>query len=131
MGLRALSREECLNLLCEVPVGRVGVQLGALPAIFPVTFQVWGDDLVLFNAIGGSPLALSADDAVIAFEADSYDQATRTGWTVMGVGRSTCLQGLDDLAGMRGTAPELWITGDEPEVLIQLRLDDLSGHLLD
>lgn len=128
VGLHTLSREECIKLLSEVPIGRVGVAIAALPAIFPVNYQVWGDDLILFGATKGSGLARSTDNAVIAFQADSYDDERRTGWTVMGVGRSTCVPGLDDIAGLRSAAPDPWVTGHDPDLLVKLRLSEVTGH---
>jgi hypothetical protein len=106
----------------------VGVAVGALPAIFPVNFEVWGEDLIIFGAMKDSRLARSTDNAVIAFQADSYDQLRRSGWTVSGVGRSTCIPNLDDLTGPQGAAPDPWMSGHDPELLVQLRLSELSGH---
>jgi uncharacterized protein len=128
VGLRTLSRTECMNLLTEAQVGRVGVVIGALPAIFPVNYQVRGEDLVLFGAARGSSLARSTDEAVIAFQADVYDHDRRTGWTVMGVGRSTWVPRPESPTGPVDTAPDPWVTGQEPDILVQLRLADVSGH---
>jgi uncharacterized protein len=128
VGLHALSRAECLHLLSEVEIGRVGVAIGALPAIFPVNFRVWEDDLILFGADRDSRLARSTDRAVIAFQADSYDHDRRTGWTVMGIGRSTCTPRPDERSGLRGAAPDPWVNGHEPELLVQLRLSEVTGH---
>jgi hypothetical protein len=127
IGVQILSRKECIDLLGEVPVGRVAVAIGALPAIFPVNFQVWGEDLILFCAMKGSRLARSTDNAVIAFQADSYDHEQHTGWTVSSVGLSTCVPSRDD-SGLRGVAPDPWVTGHDPELLIQLRLGEITGH---
>ena len=63
MGFRDLSRDECLGYLARVPVARVGVTIGALPAIFPVNFRMRGEDLVLFGAMANSRLALSNQDS--------------------------------------------------------------------
>jgi uncharacterized protein len=46
------------------------------------------DGAVVIPTRAGSALAQAARGAVLAFEADSYDQAARTGWCVTVVGPS-------------------------------------------
>jgi hypothetical protein len=45
-GLEILSEEECRNLVGMARVGRVGVTIGAVAAIFPVNFAVLDGDIV-------------------------------------------------------------------------------------
>jgi hypothetical protein len=77
-----LGRDECLSLLPHVGVGRVGVSIGALPAIVPVNFaQV--DDRVLFPVSDRDGLGVGTFGAVVAFEIDGFDDEESLLWTVM------------------------------------------------
>jgi nitroimidazol reductase NimA-like FMN-containing flavoprotein (pyridoxamine 5'-phosphate oxidase superfamily) len=81
-----LQPDECRALLRAGGIGRVGVSVGALPAIFPVRFRLVDDDIVFTepaDATTGAPLA----GTVIAFEADAFDPDHVAGWSVLVVGR--------------------------------------------
>ncbi|MBB5967706.1 pyridoxamine 5'-phosphate oxidase family protein [Planomonospora venezuelensis] len=86
-GLRVLSRAECLELLASAPIGRIVFTDRALPAVQPVNYMLDGERLVV-RARAGSKLALAVRDAVVALEADAFDPAGRTGWSVTVVGHA-------------------------------------------
>jgi hypothetical protein len=77
-----LSRGECLSLLPQVRVGRVGLSIGALPAIVPVNF-VLVDEWVLFPVSDRDGLGMGTFGAVVAFEIDRFDHRQSLLWTVM------------------------------------------------
>ena len=85
-----LGRAEALRLLGTVGIGRLAYTQAALPAIRPVSFSLHGDD-VLIPIRRDSPLIDALRGSVVAFEADAYDAALRTGWTVAVVGASRIL----------------------------------------
>lgn len=93
-GLELLTDEEALELLAGAEVGRVGVTMGALPAIFPVNYRVI-DGAVVFRTGPGSKLRAATNGAVVAFEVDDHDRAERTGWSVLVVGRAEVVHDLD------------------------------------
>jgi nitroimidazol reductase NimA-like FMN-containing flavoprotein (pyridoxamine 5'-phosphate oxidase superfamily) len=80
-----LSPDECRDLLRAGGIGRVGVSVGALPAIFPVRYHLVDDDIVF--AAARDPFKASLAGTVIAFEADAFDPDHTTGWSVLVVGR--------------------------------------------
>jgi nitroimidazol reductase NimA-like FMN-containing flavoprotein (pyridoxamine 5'-phosphate oxidase superfamily) len=80
--LEVLDRAECLRLLETVPVGRLAVTIGALPAILPVNFAIVGDRIVV-RTVPGTKLDAATMHAVVAFEADSYAPDGSSGWSVM------------------------------------------------
>lgn len=84
-GLQVLERDECLRLLSTVTIGRVAFTVDALPALQPVTFAL-DDGHVVIRSLHGSKLVAGIRDAIVAFEADDYDDATHTGWSVTVVG---------------------------------------------
>ena len=71
-GLDILDEDECLRLLATVPIGRVGICSGALPAILPVNFELYGRSIV-FRTGRGTKLDAAVRSAVVAFQADQYD----------------------------------------------------------
>jgi nitroimidazol reductase NimA-like FMN-containing flavoprotein (pyridoxamine 5'-phosphate oxidase superfamily) len=80
--LEALDRGECLQLIATVPVGRIGVTIGSLPAILPVNFAIVGLDIVV-RTVPGTKLDAATRRAVVAFEVDSYAQDGSSGWSVL------------------------------------------------
>lgn len=84
-GLEVLCRQECLRLLSTAPIGRIVFTDHALPAIQPVGFALHGGDVIIRTATGAK-LSAAVRKAIVAFEADEFDTATRTGWSVTVVG---------------------------------------------
>jgi uncharacterized protein len=93
-GLQQLDKTEALALLANSEVGRVGVTIGALPAIFPVNYRLI-DGCIIFRSAPGSKLSAAARGAVVAFEVDDYNVADRSGWSVLVVGASEIVHDLD------------------------------------
>jgi hypothetical protein len=84
-GMEVLGREECLELLRAVPIGRLAVTCGALPVVLPISFRLAGEQ-IFFQVVRGSSLDMATRDAVVAFEADDVDRTTLAGWSVLVVG---------------------------------------------
>lgn len=78
---KELSADECRRLLAEHRVGRLGIVVGGQPVIFPVNY-VFHDDRVVFRTDPGMKLR-HAPLRRVAFEIDGYNEATRTGWSVL------------------------------------------------
>jgi len=86
-GLELLSEADCRALLAGGEVGRIGITLGALPAIFPVNYRMI-DGAIVFRTAPGSKLSAAVAGAVVAFEVDDYEVADRSGWSVLAVGQA-------------------------------------------
>jgi nitroimidazol reductase NimA-like FMN-containing flavoprotein (pyridoxamine 5'-phosphate oxidase superfamily) len=84
-GLELLDRAECLRLLAQRNFGRVGLTLGALPTILPVTYRLI-EGRVVFRTGVGQKLAAATEHAVIAFEVDEMDALSHSGWSVVVTG---------------------------------------------
>ena len=82
-----LSRTECLSLLASVPIGRVVFTQRALPAILPMSFLLDCGHVVLRTG-EGTVLLAARTRSVMAFEADAYDAAGGSGWSVTVTGRA-------------------------------------------
>jgi uncharacterized protein len=84
-GLEILHLGDMFRLLATAAIGRVGFVADDEVAVLPVMFQVDGQDLV-FRTHAWSKLANMEVGRYVCFEVDSYDPATRTGWSVVARG---------------------------------------------
>ena len=94
--LEVLNRRQCLDLLQTVRVGRLVFTEDALPAVQPVNFRLWRDDVVI-RVAGGPKLAAATHNLVVAFQADELDPDLRTGWSVTVVGHAHRMTDVSEL----------------------------------
>jgi nitroimidazol reductase NimA-like FMN-containing flavoprotein (pyridoxamine 5'-phosphate oxidase superfamily) len=127
---KELSREECLGLLGEVPVGRVVFTHRALPAIRPVNHLVEADQIIIRTSLGA---AISSEPSleggtVVAYEADLIDAAERLGWSIVVVGRAGHVTDLAEVDRYRRALQPL--SSAEGEDIIAIRADMVTGFRL-
>lgn len=125
-GLEILSEQECLNLVTTSSVGRVGVTVGALPAIFPVNFALCGRE-VIFKTSRGTKLTAAARHAVVAFQCDWLDPQTRGGWSVMVVGRAVPVTDPDRIAELDRLQIDSWAGGNRSDY-VSITAEFVSGR---
>jgi uncharacterized protein len=123
--LRPLSRSECETLLASAPVGRLVFTEGALPAVRPVNFVLYRGDVIVRTSRDGAIARLNND--VVAFEVDDIDPATRTGWSVVVVGKSEPVTDIDDLVVLSDPVHRPWPSGDRGHFL-RVRAEIVSGR---
>jgi len=126
-GLEVLPSGTCLELLASVPVGRIGFFADGELMILPVNHLVDGQDVV-FRTAAGSKLSAVEDGGPVVFEADSYDDLDRSGWSVV-VNGSAEVIGDDaetDRLSSRGLHP--WSTAAEHPFWIRIRPVSVSGR---
>jgi nitroimidazol reductase NimA-like FMN-containing flavoprotein (pyridoxamine 5'-phosphate oxidase superfamily) len=124
-SLEALSHDECLELLGRAQVGRVVFTMGALPAVVPVTFAVQ-DTAILTRTAADTRLAKAAKGAVLAFQVDELDAASRSGWSVVVTGVAELVTDADERRRLDGLL-EPWAPG-ERDVFIRVPLTMVSGR---
>jgi nitroimidazol reductase NimA-like FMN-containing flavoprotein (pyridoxamine 5'-phosphate oxidase superfamily) len=125
-GFVELDRAECLRLLGTATVGRVIFTEAALPTAQPVSYLL-DDEEVVFRTAGGGKLAVATRHHVVAFEVDDLDTATRTGWSVVGVGEAYEVVDPRRLARLAGRLPAPWVPGRTTHV-ISIPLQRLTGR---
>ena len=123
-----LDRAGCLALLSSVGIGRVIYTDSALPAAQPVPFLL-DDEEVVFRASGGGKLVAATRNAVVGFQADELDMATRSGWTVFGVGEAYEVIEPRRLAALQMRLPAPWIPA-HPDHTIAIPPRRLTGRRL-
>ena len=127
-GLEVLSRAECLKLLAGARIGRVGLSVGALPAVLPVNFALVGDAIVLRTA-AGSKLDAALANAVVAFEADSIDPLYHTGWSVLVQGVASEVVDPAERERLRAEPLRPWADHDRDR-FVRIYIDIVSGRRL-
>lgn len=125
-GLAVLNRDECLRLLGQAVVGRIGLTVGALPTILPVNFALLGEDVVIRTG-WGAKLRAATDHQVVCFEVDGFDRPTHTGWSVLATGRAEVVEDPAQLARVRALALEPWAPAPRDHYVV-LRTELLSGR---
>lgn len=127
-GLEVLDHDECLRLLTEAHLGRIGVTSGALPLIFPVNYRLDGDD-VLFRTAVGTKLDIATRGTIVAFEVDDFDPLSHAGWSVVVTGRARTLP-TDEAEERLSRAPVArWAPGPDGNT-VAVSLDMVSGRRL-
>ena len=109
-GLEVLSQEECMRLLTQSHIGRVGVTMQALPAVLPVNFALLDGD-VLIRTGGGTKLDAALANTVVAFEVDGYDPIYHSGWSVMLTGVAKEVTDPDELERAQRVPLRPWAPG--------------------
>jgi uncharacterized protein len=127
-GLEILHLGDCFGLLGSVPVGRIGFMAGGEVVILPVNFLVDGQDVV-FATGAGSKLSCVEVGHFVGFEADSYDAATRTGWSVVINGFAEICDSDEEAERLAGLGMKPWGGAAVHErVWVRIRPTTVSGR---
>lgn len=89
-GLEVLTEEEARRLLASTSLGRLALNVGALPVVVPVAYQMSAAGIIL-RAGEGTTVEGATRGTVVGFEADDIDPRTGEGWTVTVTGVATHL----------------------------------------
>ena len=84
----SIDQEACLQLLSGATFGRVALNVGALPRIVPVRFNVHRGRIHASTQLAAE-LGDALDGSVVALQADGYDDRIQQVWNVHVVGRVT------------------------------------------
>jgi nitroimidazol reductase NimA-like FMN-containing flavoprotein (pyridoxamine 5'-phosphate oxidase superfamily) len=126
-GLEVLGREQCLQLLATVTVGRIGVTMSGLPVILPVTFALAPAGIVIRTGLG-TKLAAAARNAVVAFEVDVVDERTMSGWSVAVTGYAREVTNRAELAELDALPLTPWIGVDKASHYVVISTDLITGR---
>ena len=126
-GLEILPFEVCLRLLASVPVGRVGFFADGEVVVLPVNHVLDGQDPV-FRTARGSKLSAAEGQSLVSFEADEYDEQTRTGWSVLVTGRAEVVYDEAEVERLSQRGLHPWATAVERPFWIRIRATSVSGR---
>ena len=126
--LQTLTREECLELLEQVVVGRIGYVTDGIAIILPVNFTVRDGDIVFCTAKGSTLTWLSLRGH-LSFQADESRWADREGWSVLVHGVAREVTDPSELEILRRGAPSSWLRSPA-EHWVRIRIEAISGRAL-
>jgi nitroimidazol reductase NimA-like FMN-containing flavoprotein (pyridoxamine 5'-phosphate oxidase superfamily) len=98
----------------------------ALPAVQPVNYRMWRDDVVI-RVAGGGKLTAATDHQVVAFEADELDADLHTGWSVTVVGHAEPITDVDELVEVAGTFVQPWVEGKRDH-FVRITTEKVTGR---
>jgi nitroimidazol reductase NimA-like FMN-containing flavoprotein (pyridoxamine 5'-phosphate oxidase superfamily) len=127
-GLEVLTRDECLRLLGEKSVGRLGLTVGALPTVIPVNYRLIGDR-VYFRTSTSERIRAATNCAVVAFEVDAIDEERHDGWTVVVTGVTEPIEHRDNLERLEEIGVPQWTPADQPR-LVSISTEVMAGRRL-
>jgi uncharacterized protein len=125
-GLEVLGRDECVRLLHRATLGRIGLTVGALPAVLPVNFCLDGDRIVIRTA-AGTKLDAATRNAVVAFEVDDFDPMDHSGWSVAVTGVAREVTDDEELQQLRSAPVKRWAPDGE-ERFVSISTEVISGR---
>ncbi|MFC6707106.1 pyridoxamine 5'-phosphate oxidase family protein [Flexivirga alba] len=120
-----LTTEQCIALLQEAAVGRLGVIVAGRPEIYPVNHAVHEGD-ILFRSGSGTKLDAAVGEHV-AFEVDGYDAETKTAWSVLVTGLATEVARLHEVLDLLRLPVFPWEPGAKPH-LVRIHPETISGR---
>lgn len=126
--LRTLAREECLELLQQVVVGRIGYVTDGIAIILPVNFTVLDGDIVFCTAKGSTLRWLSLRGR-LSFQADASTWVDREGWSVLIHGVAREVTDPSELEMLRQGTLRSWLRSPA-EHWVRIRIETISGRAL-
>ena len=127
-GIEVIDSDECRRLLEEDEIGRVAVVIGTTPMILPVNYTLDGEDIVI-RTMPGSRLDIGQGHA--AFEVDSFDRETQSGWSVLVTGHleEVSWYNTKDMERVQTLPVRPWAKG-ERNLWLRLRPDFITGRVI-
>ncbi len=126
-GLEILPFDRCLELLAAVPVGRVSFLADGEIVVLPVNHVVDGQDPIFCTA-RGSKLSAAEGQNLVAFEADGYDERTKSGWSVLVNGRAQAVYEDAEIQRLSRLGLHPWATAAERPFWIRIRPTAINGR---
>jgi len=125
-GCLVLDREQCLAYLASGGLGRIAVNVGALPAILPIHFAL-NEEEIVFSIGAGTTLDRATRDAVVAFESDGHEAGTGGQWSVTVTGLARHVPDRPDGGQAFVTDLPVW-DGAEARRFVVVSTDYVSGR---
>ena len=121
-----LDEPTCWELLSSNTVGRLAVDVGGRPDIFPINYVVDHGSIV-FRTSAGTKLASAVLMRHVAFEIDGYEPDDRSVWSVVLKGIATELERLTDILTAEDLPLYPWIATIKPS-FVRIEPRDVSGR---
>lgn len=126
-GLEVLTPDQCYELLDTSPLGRVAFMTAGEPVILPVNHRLDGRTIA-FRINSGATYDNAVMKRAVAFEVDGYDQATRTGWSVLVRGTADIEEDETVVARLEALDLHPWADGAERPDWVRIHATEVSGR---
>lgn len=126
-GLIVMTLEECERMLEVSAIGRVGLRATGEPLILPVLFEFIHGTIV-FRTAPGEKLDAVWQSAPAAFEIDSWDTPTRSGWSVLVRGRTEAVHDDEQIAELEALGLEEWVPSVQPTTWVRIHPTEITGR---
>lgn len=97
------------------------------PDVLPVNHLVL-DEVIAFRSSAGSKLGAAAAGSRVAIEADSYDPATHSGWSVVAHGTARIVTDEARLEQLHGLDFQPWVSADQRDFWVEVVPDRITGR---
>lgn len=131
-GTEILDDDACWALLGDSDVGRLAVDNGGRPDIFPINYLV-DDGSIVFRTGPGTKLAASALLHHVAFEIDGYHPQDRVAWSVVVKGRANQIERMQEVYAADDLPLFPWVASDKAN-FVRITADEVTGrrfHIID
>ncbi len=128
-GLNEIDEATCWARLHEHAVGRLVVNVGHQPDIFPVNYVI-DDGQIVVRTAEGTKLAAALMGMNVAFEIDEIDEHNHVGWSVVVHGEARESRTLPAVMHDRDLSLEPWARGDKTRY-IRITPGKVTGRVLE
>ncbi len=125
-----LSEGRCRELLTSQRSGRLALTRRALPVIEPVQYCVVDGDVIIRTASGTS-VGDALPGAVVALEADEWNDAPGTGWTVLVQGEATRIDDEAERHALERLGLDAWTDARDRDLFVRLHPTSVNGYAMD
>jgi nitroimidazol reductase NimA-like FMN-containing flavoprotein (pyridoxamine 5'-phosphate oxidase superfamily) len=122
--IEEISSQDCIELLRNERIGRIGVSVRGRPEIFPVNYSMDASDSILFRTGVGTKLSAALNHHVV-FEVDRFDEEGGCWWSVIVHGVAHHTERVAD-----GESPLTSFLDDTPH-LIRISHSSVSGRRIE
>ncbi len=126
-GLIVMSLEECESMLEVRSIGRIALLAAGEPLILPVLF-LFIHRTIVFRTAPGEKLDAVWQNAPAAFEVDSWDTPTRSGWSVLVRGRTEAVHDEGQIAELDSLGLEEWVPSVQPTTWVRIHPVEITGR---
>lgn len=126
-GLEILHYDECLHLLSEERVGRIGLLDAGSPVIMPVNFALDGSSIV-FRSGRGAKLDAAVMGRPVCVEVDSWNVLEHTGWSVLAKGIAEHVTDGAEIDRLDRFPVRPWASPEVRHEWIRVHVEDVTGR---
>ncbi|WP_067461199.1 pyridoxamine 5'-phosphate oxidase family protein [Actinomadura macra] len=126
-NLQPLDETTCLDLVRGVPVGRIAwAESDGRVSVLPVNFALDGNAIV-FSTAEGAKLNAVREGRLLTFEADEFEPALRTAWSVLITGTAEIVTDPEEIRRLRALSLAPWTRAPE-NLLVRLTPRTVTGR---